>query len=113
MGLGARASRIRLNQPPFQANRYFTREKEKLSTVAIARHTGAMVSGADDNTTEPSRGTTERAVWMASVDAAPSGCCSTKDWQDLHLDDDSVGEDAAQPEANEVLEGVEITIGEC
>ena len=81
--------------------------------MAIARRTGAMASGADENATEPSRGTTERAVWMARVGAAPSGCCSAKDWQDLHLDNDSVGEDAAQPEANEVSEGVEITIEEC
>ena len=34
-------------------------------------------------------------------------------WQGLHLDNDSVGEDAAPAEVNEVSEGVHNTIAEC
>ena len=34
-------------------------------------------------------------------------------WQGLHLDDDSVGEDAALAEANKVSKGVHIIIAEC
>ena len=34
-------------------------------------------------------------------------------WQGLHLDDDSVGEDAAPAEANEESVGVHNTIAEC
>ena len=38
---------------------------------------------------------------------------ATSDWQGLHLDNDSVGEDAASAEANEVSERVHNTIAEC
>ena len=46
--------------------------------MAITRRSGAMASRADGKATEPSRGTTERAVWMVRVGVALSGRCSVR-----------------------------------
>ena len=52
-----------------------------------------------------------KALQEIETEAQPNEAAS--DWRGLHLDDDSVGEDAAPAEANEVSEGVHNTIAKC
>ena len=47
----------------------------------------------------------------AEAEARPNEAVS--DWQELHLDDVSVGEDAAPAEADKVSEGVHNGMAEC
>ena len=54
------------------------RASQNARTVTIARHSGAMASGADRNGSEPSRRTSDRAVWMVGDSGALSGRCSVR-----------------------------------
>ena len=55
----------------------------------------------------------EVAKALGEVESEAHRTEGTSDWQGLHLDDDSVGEDAAQPEADAVSKGIHNITTEC